>query len=196
MRTVQQQRSDVEQYLDSGFLDLDGLLDALELVVEPSSSLFGKPGLRLRKCPAEGRKVAIAISGGGAAGAYNAGLLEVLLARMRQRGIEPDLLVGTSSGALNGYGVFLESLGMGNPQFDSEPSVRQPYESYIASVWSYMARDGKASRWVVGRRSWIVRLVSRGAQRALEPSGADLGGHRRLAAVPAEFAPAARNACS
>ena len=85
MRTVQQQRSDVEQYLDSGFLDLDGLLDALELVVEPSSSLFGKPGLRLRKCPVEGRKVAIAISGGGAAGAYNAGLLEVLLARMRQR---------------------------------------------------------------------------------------------------------------
>ena len=171
MRTVQQQRSDVEQYLDSGFLDLDGLLDALELVVEPSSSLFGKPGLRLRKCPADRRKVAIAISGGGAAGAYNAGLLEVLLARMRQRGIEPDLLVGTSSGALNGYGVFLESLGMGNPQFDSEASVRQPYESYIASVWSYMARDGKASRWVVGRRSWIVGLVSRGARRGWSIAG-------------------------
>ena len=171
MRTVQEQRSDVEQYLDAGFLDLDGLLDALELVVEPSSSLFGKPGLRLRKCPADRRKIAIAISGGGAAGAYNAGLLEVLLGRMRQRGIEPDLLVGTSSGAINGYGVFLESLGMGNPQFDSERSVRQPYESYIASVWSYMARDSKASRWVVGRRSWIVRLVSRGARKRWSIAG-------------------------
>lgn len=171
MRTVQQQRSDVEQYLDAGFLDVDGLLDALELVVEPSSSLFGKPGLRLGKCPADRRKIAIAISGGGAAGAYNAGLLEVLLGRMRQRGIEPDLLVGTSSGAINGYGVFLESLGMGNPQVDSEPSVRQPYESYIASVWSYMARDSKASRWVVGRRSWIVRLVSRGARKRWSIAG-------------------------
>ena len=162
MEAANQQSGDVEQYLDAGFLNIEELLDALELEVEPSSNLFGKPGLRLRKCPAERRKVAIAISGGGAAGAYSAGLLEVLLSRMRQRGIEPDLLVGTSSGAINGYGVFLESLGMGNPQFDSEPSVRQPYESYIASVWSYMARDGKASRWVVGRRSWIVRLVSRG----------------------------------
>ena len=79
-----------------------------------------------------------------------------------QRGIEPDLLVGTPSGASNGYGVFIESLGMGNPQFDSEPSVRQPYGSYVGS---YMARDGKASRWVVGGRSWIVRLVSRGPGR-------------------------------
>ena len=165
MGAAQQQRSDVERYLDPGFLDLDELLDALELEVEPSSNLFGKPGLRLRKCPAERRKVAIAISGGGAAGAYSAGLLEVLLSHMRKRGIQPDLLVGTSSGAINGYGVFLESLGMGNPQFDNEPSVKQPYESYIASAWSYLARDGKASRWVVGRRSWIVRLVSRGAGR-------------------------------
>lgn len=171
MSAAQQHRSEVERYLDPGYLDVDGLLDALELEVEASSSLFGNPGLRLRKCSAESRKVAIAISGGGAAGAYSAGLLDVLLYRMRQRGIAPDLLVGTSSGAINGYGVFLESLGMGNPQFDSEPSVRQPYESYIASVWSYMARDGKASRWVVGPRSWIVRLVSRGPGRRWSLAG-------------------------
>ena len=49
--------------------------------------------------------------------------------------------------------------------------MHQPYESYIASVWSYMARDGKASRWVVGRRSWIVRLVSRGARRRWSLAG-------------------------
>ena len=171
MGGAEQQRSEVERYLDPGYLDVDGLLDALELEVEATSSLFGNPGLRLRKCSAESRKVAIAISGGGAAGAYSAGLLDVLLYRMRQRGIEPDLLVGTSSGAINGYGVFIESLGMGNPQFDSEPSVRQPYESYIASVWSYMARDGKASRWVVGGRSWIVRLVSRGPGRRWSAAG-------------------------
>ena len=153
---------ELERFLDPGFLDLDGVLDALELEVGPSSSLFGKQSLELRKCPPDRRKVAIAISGGGASGAYNAGLLEVLLDGLKRRGIDVGILVGTSSGAVNGYGVFLEALGLGNPQFESEPSIRQPFDSYIASVWSYLDRNGKASRWVVGRRSWIVRLASRG----------------------------------
>ncbi len=153
---------EINRFLDPGFLDLDEALDALELEVGPSSGLFGKQGLELRKCPPGRRKVAIAISGGGASGAYNAGLLEVLLDGLKKRGIEVGILVGTSSGAVNGYGVFLESLGMGNPQFRSEPAIRQPFESYIASVWSYLDRDGNASRWVVGQRSWIVRLASRG----------------------------------
>ncbi len=162
MERTQQQRNDVDQFLDPGYLDLDGLLEAVAYEVVPATGLLGKQGLRLRECPPERRKVAIAISGGGAAGAYSAGLLEVLLDRMHRRGVKPSLLVGTSSGAVNGYGVFVEAIGMRNPQFDSEPAVRQPYGSYIASVWSYLARDGRASHWVVGRRSWIVRLASRG----------------------------------
>ena len=153
---------ELERFLDPGFLDLDGVLDALEFEVGPSSGLFGKQGLELRKCPPDKRKLAIAISGGGASGAYNAGLLEVLLDGLKKRGINVGILVGTSSGAVNGYGVFLEALGLGNPQFRSEPSIRQPFDSYIASVWSFLDRDGKASRWVVGRRSWIVRFASRG----------------------------------
>ena len=151
-----------ERFLDPGFLNLDEVLDALELEIGPSSGLFVKQGLELRRCPPERRKVAIAISGGGASGAYNAGLLEVLLGGLRRRGIEVGILVGTSSGAVNGYGVFLEALGLGNPQFRTDPSIRQPFDSYIASAWSYLDRDGKASRWVVGQRSWIVRLASRG----------------------------------
>ena len=153
---------ELERFLDPGFLDLEGVLDALELEVGPSSSLFGKQGLELRECPPDRRKVAIAISGGGASGAYNAGLLEVLLDGLNKRGIEVGILVGTSSGAVNGYGVFLEALGLGNPQFRSEPSIRQPFDSYIASVWSYLDRHGKASKWVVGNRSWIVRFASHG----------------------------------
>ncbi len=153
---------DIERFLDPGYLDLDGLLDALELEIGTSSGIFTRPGLELRRCEPENRKIAISISGGGASGAYCAGLLDGLLAGLRNRGIDIGLLVGTSSGALNGYGVFLEALGKGNPQFETDPSVRQPFGSYIASVWSYMDRDGNASRWIVGSRSWIVRLVSRG----------------------------------
>ncbi len=154
--------SDIERFLDPGYLDLEGLLDALEQEIGSSTGLFSKPSLELRKCVPEKRKIAISISGGGASGAYCAGLLDGLLAGLRERGIGIGILVGTSSGALNGYGVFLEELGKANPQFRTDPAVRQPFGSYIASVWSYLDRDGKASRWIVGGRSWIVRLVSRG----------------------------------
>ena len=153
---------DLQRFLDPGYLDLEEMLDALDFEVVPSGGLFGRQGIELRKCRAGGRKLAITISGGGASGAYSAGLLEVLLDRLERRGIDVGIFVGTSSGAVNGYGAFLEKLGKGNPQFHAEPSIRQPFESYIASVWSYLDRDGKASRWVVGRRSWIVRLASRG----------------------------------
>lgn len=138
------------------------MLDALEFEIGSSSSLFARHDLALRKCAPEKRKVAISISGGGASGAYCAGLLDGLLAGLRERGIPVGLLVGTSSGALNGYGVFLEEIGKGNPQFQADPAVRQPFGSYIASVWSFLDRHGQASEWIVGRRSWIVRLVSRG----------------------------------
>ncbi len=155
-------KGETDRFLDPGYLDLEGLLDALELEIGTSGGLFTKPVLEVRKCEPEKRKVAISISGGGASGAYCAGLLDGLLAGLRERGIDIGLLVGTSSGALNGYGVFLEVLGKGNPQFTSDPAVRQPFGSYIASVWSYMDRDGRASRWIVGKRSWIVGLLSRG----------------------------------
>ena len=110
------------------------------------------------------RKIALAISGGGAAGAYSAGVLEALLVRLKERGIEIDLLVGTSAGALNAYGVFLERLGKANPQMSQDPGLRQPYSTFIASIWSYLDRDKRTSAWVAGRRGWIVDLASRGVR--------------------------------
>ena len=171
MSVEQPQRDEIERFLNPGYLDLDELLDALEKEVALAENLFRKPTLELRACPPEKRKLAIAISGGGAAGAYSAGLLEVLHDRLKKRGINVGMLVGTSSGAVNGYGVFVQALGMGNPQFKSDPAIKQPYESYIASVWSFLARDSRASRWVVGRRSWIVRLASQGLRSRWHKAG-------------------------
>ena len=51
-------------------------------------------------------RVAFVLPPGGAAGAYQAGALEALA----ERGVRPDLIVGTSSGALNGLGVVLDAL--------------------------------------------------------------------------------------
>jgi NTE family protein len=50
---------------------------------------------------AEGDKVALVLSGGGARGAYEAGALSVLLPELEARGERPTIFVGTSVGAYN-----------------------------------------------------------------------------------------------
>ena len=139
------------------YLDIEGLARDLE-----HELVFEKGAWTEAAIDPERRKVALAISGGGAAGAYSAGVLEALLVRLKERGIEIDLMVGTSAGALNAYGAFLERLGKANPQMSQDPDLRQPYSTFIASIWSYLDRDKRTSTWVAGRRGWIVDLASRG----------------------------------
>ncbi len=146
------------------YLDVSELLDDLDSeVVCRDNRFLGPASLKVQPIDPERRRIALAISGGGAKGAYSAGTIEALLPRMRERGLTPDLLVGTSAGALNGYGVFVEALGLENSQLREDPDIRQPYATFIASIWSLLGRErGGTSRWVVGRRSWMVDLASRG----------------------------------
>ncbi len=152
--------------LRAEYLDLDALLDDLTHEV-----VCRRGRLVQRKIEPAKRKVALAISGGGAAGAYSAGVIEALLGRLRERGIGVDLLVGTSSGALNGFGVLVEELGKANPQLSEDPDLRQPYTSFIASMWSYLDRHGRTSMWIAGRRAWIVDLATRGITTPLKRWG-------------------------
>jgi predicted acylesterase/phospholipase RssA len=149
--------------LDPAYLDVDELLDDLEHeVVFRNGALFGSPLLREQRIPPDDRKIALALSGGGAAGAYSAGSIEGLLGRMKARGLTPGLLVGTSAGALNSYGVFCEALGRQNRQLAEDPDIKQPYSTFIASIWSYLDRKGRSSEWVVGRRAWMIDLATKG----------------------------------
>ncbi len=149
--------------LDPAYLDVDELLDDLEHeVVFRNGALFGTPLLREQQVAPENRKIAFALSGGGAAGAYSAGSIEGLAGRMKARGLEPRLLVGTSAGALNSYGVFCEALGCHNPQLRDDPDIKQPYSTFIASIWSYLDRHRRTSEWVVGRRAWMIDLATKG----------------------------------
>src|SRR5207244_5012046 len=47
------------------------------------------------------RNVALVLAGGGARGAYEIGALSVLLPRLTERGERPNIMLGTSVGALN-----------------------------------------------------------------------------------------------
>lgn len=58
-------------------------------------------GMRERDGEGAGSKVAFVLGGGGHLGAYEVGMLRALL----ERGITPDLVVGTSVGALNGAAI-------------------------------------------------------------------------------------------
>lgn len=55
--------------------------------------------------PAPGGRVALVLSGGGARGAYEAGVLSVLLPELERRGELPTVLVGSSVGAINAAGI-------------------------------------------------------------------------------------------
>ena len=99
--TADEAAPETPKILHPEYLDMEGLARDLE-----HELVFRQGSWREAAIAPERRKIALAISGGGAAGAYSAGVLEALLVRLKERGIEIDLLVGTSAGALNAYGAW------------------------------------------------------------------------------------------
>ena len=79
------------------------------------------------------RPCAFVLGGGGALGACEVGMLRALL----ERGIRPDLVVGTSVGAINGAVVA------------ADPSVKAVER--LADLWSSLGRSGVFSGSVFGR---------------------------------------------
>ncbi len=167
--------TEAAERLRPAYLSVDELLNDLQYeVIRGGKRLFGGASLESRPIAPEHRKIALAISGGGAAGVYSAGALETLMGHMKERGLHPDIILGTSAGALNGYGIFLEALGKDNPQLREDPEIKQPFSTFIASIWSYLDRNKNTSEWIVGRRSWMIDLATRGVNTPLRRWGLGL----------------------
>src|SRR6476661_6507010 len=88
---------------------------------------------------------AFVLSGGGSLGAVQVGMLQALA----ERGVRPDLLVGTSAGALNA--VFVGAHGSGPAELDR-----------LAGIWRALRRDD-----VFPVRAPNVLLALAGARDAL-----------------------------
>lgn len=114
--------------------------------------------MRAQSTPA---RLALTISGGGAAGCYQAGVLQTLVARLHQRARElghpqlvPQIVVGTSTGALNAYSLFVESLRLTYPA----PTAAG---SFAAEVWKAIDAGHDGSRYVTGLGNLLVKLATR-----------------------------------
>lgn len=85
------------------------------------------------------RGPAFVLGGGGALGAYEVGMLKALFAA----GVRPDLVLGTSVGAINGAAVAAEP---------SQASVER-----LIDLWTGLGRAGVFAGSLVGRVSTAVR---------------------------------------
>jgi NTE family protein len=97
-----------------------------------------KPKSPNGKAQTDGKQVVLVFQGGGALGAYQAGVYQAL----REAGIEPDWIVGTSIGAINA------SLIAGN-----EPDNRLPM---LTEFWRRVAQDpvrGTSALWPQASRA-------------------------------------------
>ncbi len=92
-------------------------------------------------------KFALTISGGGARGAYEAGAAEALLGS----GLVPDLIVGTSAGALVGFGLFIDLL------FPTQGTA--PFSGTQTGLWKDLGLQNNGAFKVVSE-PWLNDLIS------------------------------------
>jgi NTE family protein len=109
--------------------------------------------------PAAQAQTVLVLQGGGALGAYQAGVFEAL----HEKGIEPDWVIGTSIGAINA------ALISGNP-----PAQRL---ERLHAFWSRVEQDAP-SPWAGLPANWWLNLntVSRGIAGFFAPNPASWGG--------------------
>lgn len=137
----------VEQIVATGLLKGDrynakAVLDSMKWDIELEADLA-----KLEKRPYKPR-LALVLAGGGAAGCYQAGAAMEVCRAMAEHKMAPDIVVGTSVGAINGLAVAL-----------GRPDVLERFWSSIAldTVMEVRPDDLPLGVWKV----WLIRLAQR-----------------------------------
>ncbi len=110
--------------------------------------------------------VALVLSGGGARGAYEAGVLSVLLPVLESRGERPRILLGTSAGALN------VSFLAANAQLATSELIGEALSSWASMRWGGVARrliSAASLRRAVGYAGEVLGLAGLRISSLLDP---------------------------
>jgi len=136
-------------------------------------------------------QVVLVLQGGGALGAYQAGVYEAL----HDAGIEPDWVIGTSIGAING------AIIAGNPPEERMTRLRefwarvtwrgQPAADWLSGAWPAWSKFSTAwAAWMPGYDAWQrnLSIVSQGIPAFFAPrADAWLGLHSPVGIEQAAF---------
>ena len=110
----------------------------------PAASARGKP------LPDHCAQVALVLQGGGALGAYQAGVYEALA----ERGYEPDWITGISIGAING------AIIAGNPPERRVERLREFWELITDGIAGKPLLDGDFARGIFNEWSALASITS------------------------------------
>ena len=111
--------------------------------------------------------IALVLGGGGARGAYEAGVLSVLLPVLEERGERPRILIGTSAGALNV--TFLAA----NAQLATHELIGEALATWESMRWGEVARgliSGASLRRAAGYAGEVLGLPGLQIKSLLDPA--------------------------
>ncbi len=111
------------------------------------------------------RKIALILSGGGASGAFEAGAIEETIKSIEQHNnenpknkIEIEAILGTSTGSLNSYGMFLDRLHK-IKKFILPNWLKQRKESTLnGKLWGYLAARKYPAKFIVDK-PWLLKIL-------------------------------------
>lgn len=97
-------------------------------------------------------KLAISITGGGARGVYEAGVVEAILQALLTARLSPSIITGTSAGAIVGAGFLLDLLYSNN--------TPPPYSGNQSWLWRQVCDGNDGAKLVAGDRAWVIERYS------------------------------------
>lgn len=111
----------------------------------------------IRSDSREEKKLAIVITGGGARGAYEAGVIEAILKKIEAiGGVQPPKIVsGTSAGAIVATCTFVDLL------YPKQITPNDLFHTEQAIVWrDIISKGNNASKTLFGDRAWIIEFAT------------------------------------
>lgn len=123
--------------------------------------------------PGRPRKLGLVLSGGGASGAFEAGVIEELAKAIESHNtahpanrLEIDVVIGTSTGALNTWGLLLHHLGKKGLWKEPAWLTGETGSTVNFRLWSRIASYASPSKFVLDK-TWLLHLLQGATSRWL-----------------------------